>query len=144
MVIAETQTNKKFTDEQSDAGLTNGAPFIKSHRKARSARLGMTAAQRLLRGAEKIGTKDKQFRTYIKTGNYDTALADFNSVEPVLETVNPKRIYYGRRKSNQNVTGGHGWKYATDLEKDWGQIQRGVACTGNKAFLRSSVYQNRV
>ena len=98
MVIAETQTNKKFTDEQSDAGLTNGAQFIKPHRMKMSAGLGMTAAQRLLRGAEKIGTKDKQFRTYIKTGNYDTALADFNSVKPVLETVNPKRIYYGRRK----------------------------------------------
>ena len=75
MVVAEAQTNKKFTGEQSDAGLTIGAQFIKPHRKARSARLGMTAAQRLLRGAQKIGTKDKRFRTYIKTRNYDTALA---------------------------------------------------------------------
>ena len=89
-------------DEQPDAELNVGVRFIEAKhlvRRTRAARLGMAAAQRLLRGAEKIGTKDKQFRTYIKTGNYETALADFNSVEPVLETVNPKRIYYGRRKS---------------------------------------------
>ena len=77
MVVAETQPDKhKIHRRTVRCGANYWCSVHKIAKKKNVSGLGMTGAQRLLRGAEKIGTKDKRFRTYIKTRNYDTALAD--------------------------------------------------------------------
>ena len=45
---------------------------------------GIAAVEKLLTGATKVAAPSKTSRTYMKNGNYKTALQDFYSVEPRL------------------------------------------------------------
>ena len=53
---------------------------------------GAAAIQKLLSGAKKVGTKSKNYQAFMKDGNSETALADFNSVKPVLNKLHPSYI----------------------------------------------------
>ena len=54
---------------------------------------GNAAVQKLLRGAKKVGSKSKIFYKYQKDGNIETAMHDFNSVLPKMETLRQNMHY---------------------------------------------------
>ena len=60
---------------------------------------GLIAATRLLKGTEQLGTKEKNVRLFQKAGDFESAMADFNSLKPWLVT---KKSYPG---GNRLVTG---------------------------------------
>ena len=60
---------------------------------------GLIAATRLLKGTEQVGTKEKNVRLFHKVGDFESAMADFNSLKPWLVT---KKSYPG---GNRLVTG---------------------------------------
>ena len=94
----------ELRDAQPDADLYGDKGFVKvesiGHRTralSQTAR-GIAATQKLLTGTQKVKTQSKKFRTYRKDGNLDTALADFNSVKPVLrKKARDWDFWYGRQ-----------------------------------------------
>lgn len=89
-LLAENDLDQKLRDAQPGAELNGGTMLLKEEYMYRRKRVvgmsarGLAATQKLLVGAQKVKTSSKKFRNYRKDGNYETALADFNSVEPVL------------------------------------------------------------
>ena len=58
---------------------------------------GLAALETLLTGAKKVPTVSKSYRLYKKKGSLETALNDFNSVEPVLTNQHANRPKLGGR-----------------------------------------------
>ena len=88
--FADSERNQKLRELQPDVDMHSAVRLIKvksmgpNTRALRHTTRGLDAARKLLAGAQQIATKSKKFRSYIKDGNLETALADFNSVDPVL------------------------------------------------------------
>ena len=98
--IAEVQTDaateRLFNNHARDNVDTHRSDLAK--RSASLAVRGLAALETLLTGATKYRT-NKQARFYRKRGNRQTALADFNAVQPVLTRQNPNalRVRQGKR-----------------------------------------------
>ena len=60
---------------------------------------GLLAVNKLLKGTSQVGTKERNVRVFEKAGDFETAMADFNSLKPWLVT---KKSYPG---GNRLVTG---------------------------------------
>ena len=61
--------------------------------------------QKLLSGAKRVRTISKNYLTFRKDGGYETALADFNSVKPVLNKVHPSYINLKGPNTNYPMAG---------------------------------------
>ena len=95
---AALQTSELQTDAVSQRKHTSNEWNVVRGLRKRSASLGakgLAAMETLLTGTKKTRTT-KNARFYKKIGNRQTALDDFNSVEPVLAKYNPNRPQFGR------------------------------------------------
>ena len=52
---------------------------------------GLAVVENLLAGAKKVSTESKKYRLYTKKGDVETALYDFSSVNPRMETQTKRR-----------------------------------------------------
>ena len=69
---------------------------------------GAAAVQKLLSGAKRARTTSKNYLTFRKDGGFETALADFNSVKPVLNKVHPRYINLKGPNTNYPMAGAVG------------------------------------
>ena len=105
--LADYDSDQKLRGAQSDAdlfvdkGLVKVESIDQSTRAVSQTARGVLAARKLLAGAQKVETRSKKFRKYRKDGNYETALADFNSVKPVLRKKDLNRIAFGESWKRQ-------------------------------------------
>ena len=112
ITLGEPPSEPKLSDAQPGAELHAGAVHeMNADDSGRETRAitgtakGLAAAQKLLAGAEKVKTTSKNFRKYLKAGNYETALADFNSVEPVVMKANRSFNFGHPRSQNPPLLG---------------------------------------
>ena len=69
---------------------------------------GLAAVEKLLTGVREFRSISKNFRTYTKTGNMQTALEDFYSVKPYVAANRNKNTYHlfrGYARGGQNLIG---------------------------------------
>ena len=113
LTIGEPHSEAKLSDAQPGAELyasavyeMNADDFGRETRAITGTAKGLAAAQKLLAGAEKVKTTSKNYRSYMKAGNYETALADFNSVTAVVKKANPVGLfsYLGPRSNPYGPT----------------------------------------
>ena len=114
LLAVETETNWIGRKMRADVGAQNlfdDASTVQyndaeiralTKRSVSGAAKGIAAAEAILSGARKYRTT-KTARFWKKTGNLRTAIADFNSVQPVLDTRKPYSVYWKQslnRKAN--------------------------------------------
>ena len=145
ITLGEPPSEPKLSDAQPGAELHAGVVHeMNADDSGRETRAitgtakGLAAAQKLLAGAEKVKTTSKNFRKYLKAGNYETALADFNSVEPVVMKAN-RSFNFGHPRSQNPPTVRACGRYATYPVAEWRPLQQRFACVRNQVSLRCNV-----
>ena len=113
--LSESQSGHQAAEVQSDAqsqrySEAGDEGYTYQHTKhtkrsiSRAAKAGLLVMKNLLTGAKKIYTS-KHARFYLKKGNRQTALNDFNSVKPVVATPNMNNLGIGRQRLGEILFG---------------------------------------